>query len=289
MLIHCTYALSKLPLRVHHWFADWWLFPMMYYVVRYRRRMVEKNLRMSFPDKSDAERKQIAKAFYRQFCYTIVESIYGYSCTDEEMRQRVIFENMEEVNRLVDQAGGGIFMLAHLGNWEWMASVQQWVSPGVTEMNIYRRLKNKSIDRLMLAIRAKRGGVCVEKQRILREMLRYRAEQKPVTVGLLSDQKPRPEVTHTWLTFLHQDTGFLDGGEMLGKKFGYPVFYAYITRTGKGCYRCVFQVLASDPDKTADGDITTAYAKALEQNILEQPHLWLWTHNRWKWSRDHKS
>ena len=274
---------------MHHWFADWWLFPTMYYVVRYRRRMVEKNLRMSFPDKSDAERKQIAKAFYRQFCYTIVESIYGYSCTDEEMRQRVIFENMEEVNRLVDLAGGGIFMLAHLGNWEWMASVQQWVSPGVTEMNIYRRLKNKSIDRLMLAIRAKRGGVCVEKQRILREMLRYRAEQKPVTVGLLSDQKPRPEVTHTWLTFLHQDTGFLDGGEMLGKKFGYPVFYAYITRTGKGCYRCVFQVLASDPDKTADGEITTAYAKALEQNILEQPHLWLWTHNRWKWSRDHKS
>lgn len=285
MLVHCAHALSKLPLRIHHWLAEWWLFPMMYYVVRYRRDIVAKNLRMSFPDKNDAERKQIEKDFYRQFCYTIVESIYGFSCSDEEMKQRVIFENMDEVNRLVDAAGGGIFMLAHMGNWEWMASVQQWVSPDVTEINVYRRQKNKSIDRLMLAVRAKRGGVCVEKQRILREMVRYRAEHQPVTVGLISDQKPRPEVTHTWLTFLNQETGFLDGGEVLGKKFGYPVFYAYITRTSKGYYRCAFRVLAAEPNQTAEGEITTAYAKALEQNILEQPHLWLWTHNRWKWKR----
>ena len=237
MLIHCANALSKMPLRVHYWIADWCLFPLMYYVVRYRRKLVAKNLRLSFPEKSKAERKQIARDAYRQFCYTIVESIYGYRCSEQEMRQRVVFENMEEVNRLVDAAGGGIFMLAHFGNWEWMASIQQWLSPGVTEMNIYRRLNNRSVDRLMLALRAKRGGVCVEKQRVLREMVRYRAEHKPVTVGLLSDQKPRPEVTRTWLTFLNQETGFLDGGEVLGKKFGYPVFYLYITRKERGYYR----------------------------------------------------
>jgi len=176
-------------------------------------------------------------------------------------------------------------MLAHFGNWEWMASIQQWISPGVTEMNIYRQLKNKAMNRLMLAIRAKRGGVCVEKQRILREMVRYRAEQKPVTVGLLSDQKPRPEVTRTWLTFLHQETGFLDGGEVLGKKFGYPVFYLYITRTQRGYYQADMKILAADPKHTQEGEITTAYAHCLEQNINEQPHLWLWTHNRWKWKR----
>ena len=50
---------------------------MMYYVVRYRRKLVEKNLRLSFPEKSEAERKQIARDFYHQFCDTIVETIYG--------------------------------------------------------------------------------------------------------------------------------------------------------------------------------------------------------------------
>lgn len=286
MLKGLVSILSRLPLRVHHAFADWLIYPLMMYVVRYRRRLVAKNLRLSFPDKTEAERKQIARDFYHQFCYTIVETVYGYRMTDEEMKERVVFEGMDEVNQLVDAAGGGLFMLAHFGNWEWMASVQQWVSPGVTELNVYRRLKSEAMDKLMLDIRSKRGGACVEKQRILRELVRYRAEKKPVTVGLLSDQKPRPEVTRTWTTFLHQETGFLDGAEVLGKKFGYPVFYLYITREERGRYHVQMQTIAADPKNTAEGEITEIYARLLEQNIQEQPHLWLWTHNRFKWKKN---
>ena len=268
-----------MPLRVHYGFADWLLFPVMYHVVRYRRKMVDRNLALAFPEKSEAERRHIARAFYHQFCDTIVETIYGYRCSDEELRERVVFDHMDEVNRLVDAAGGGIFMLAHFGNWEWMASIQQWLTEGVKELNVYRQLKNKSMDRLMLALRAKRGGACVEKQRILREMIRYRAEKQPVTIGLLSDQKPRPEVTRTWVNFLHQETGFLDGGEVLGKKFGYPVFYLYITRTERGYYHVDMRTLAAKPQQTTEGEITKAYAHV-------QPALWLWTHNRFKYRKN---
>ena len=285
MLRTLVSTLSWLPLGVHHALASGIIYPLMYHVVRYRRRLVMQNLRLSFPEKSETERKEIAKAFYRQFADTIVESVYGYRISDEEMRQRVEFRNMGEVNRLVDAAGGGIFMLAHFGNWEWMASVQHWVSPGVTEMNIYRRLKSAPMDALMLDIRSKRGGVCVEKQRVLREMVRYRAEKKPVTIGLLSDQKPRPEVTKYWTTFLNQDTGFLDGGEVLAKKFGYPVFYLYITRTKRGYYVADMRTISATPKDTAEGEITERYARLLEENIREQPALWLWTHNRFKWKR----
>lgn len=288
MLLHLVSRLSRMSLDTHHAIADKVLFPLIYHVVRYRRKMVSKNLRMAFPEKSEQERGQIAKGFYHQFCDTIVETIYGYSCSDEEMKERVVFENMEEVNRLVDAAGGGIFMLAHMGNWEWQASVQQWVSPGVTELNVYRPLKHASMDQAMLAIRLKRGGGCVEKQRILREMIRYRAEKKPVTIGLLSDQKPRPEVTRTWVKFLHQETGFLDGGEVLGKKFGYPVFYAYITSPERGKYRTQMIPIAADPKHTAEGEITRAFAAHLEANIKKEPHLWLWSHNRFKWKRTEK-
>ena len=285
MLSACASLLSRLPLAVHYGIADGVLYPLMYHVVRYRRRMVATNLRNAFPDKTEEERSQIARDFYHQFCYTMVESVYGYRCPDEEMRQRVVFENMDEVNRLIDAAGGGIFMLGHMGNWEWLASIQQWVSPGVTELNVYRRLKSAAMDKLMLMLRSKRGGACVEKQRILREMVRYRAEKQPVTVGLLSDQKPRPEVTRTWLTFLNQDTGFLDGGEVLGKKFGYPVFYLYVLREHRGYYRVQMKTLSAEPKTSAEGEITTAYARQLEQNINEQPFLWLWSHDRWKWKR----
>ena len=243
------------------------------------------NLHKAFPDKTEEERRQIARAFYHQFCDTIVESIYGYRCPNEEMRQRVVFEHMDEVNQLVDRAGGGIFMLAHFGNWEWMASIQDWVSPGVTEVNVYRQLKSAAADKMMLALRAKRGGVCVEKRRILREMVRYKAAKQPITIGLLSDQKPRPAVTRTWVNFLHQETGFLDGGEVLAKKFGYPVFYLYITRTARGYYHVDMRTIAAAPQQTTEGEITAAYARVLEENINKQPELWLWTHNRWKYNR----
>jgi len=285
MLLHLATALSRLPLGVHYWFADRLLFPMMYHIVRYRRRMVDKNLRCSFPDKSEEERRQIARDFYHQFCDVLVETIYGYRCSEDEMRQRVDIIGMEEANRLIDAAGGGIFMLAHMGNWEWQASVQQWLSPGVIELNVYRQLKNKHFDALMLAIRSKRGGLCVEKKQLLREMIRYRAEHQPVTVGLICDQKPRPNVTRTWVTFLHQETGFLDGGEVLGTKFGYPVFYGHMQRVSRGHYRSEVRLMAAQPQDLPEGELTKRFAQELEKNILEQPELWLWTHNRWKWGK----
>ena len=277
--------LSRLPLRLHYRIADYILYPLLFYVVRYRRKMVTKNLQNAFPDKTDTERQQIARVFYHQFCDTIVENIYGYRCPDQEMKQRVVFENMEDVNRLINAAGGGIFMLAHMGNWEWMASMQLWVSPGVKELNVYRRQKSERMDQLMLAIRAKRGGECVEKQRILREMVRYRAAKQPVIIGLIADQKPRPEVTHIWTNFLHQETGFLDGGELLGSKFHYPVFYVFITRPKRGYYHNYVRILSAEPQSSKSGEITTAFAQALEENIQAHPALWLWTHNRWKHKR----
>jgi len=247
--------------------------------------MVEKNLRNAFPEKSDAERRQIAREFYHSFCDVIVEIVYGYRCSEGEMRERVDILGMEEANKLIDAAGGGIFMLAHMGNWEWQASVQQWLSPGVTELNVYRQQKNKRFDALMLAIRAKRGGACVEKKQLLRSMVSYRAEHKPFTVGLICDQKPRPEVTRTWVEFLHQETGFLDGGEVLAKKFNIPVFYGHMARVGRGYYQSEVRLLTATPQQTAEGEITKAFAKALEENILEQPEMWLWSHNRWKFKK----
>ena len=197
-----------------------------------------------------------------------------------------MFANAEEVDHAAKTYGGCVVMLAHVGNWEWMSSCQQWFSPEVTELNVYRKAKKESTDRFILDIRSKRGGAYVEKQRVLREMVRFRAEKKPIVLGLIADQKPRPEVTRTWVEFLHQETGFLDGGEMLGKKFGYPVFALTVHRPERGHYQARFELLSMDPKNSPEGEITTAYARNLEANILAEPHLWLWTHNRWKWKRN---
>lgn len=274
--------LSRLPMCVHHKIADWLIYPLVYHVAHYRRAVVEKNLRLSFPEKSEQERLQIEKRFYHQFADLFVESIYGYGMSDAEMRERMVYPNEHVLADACMNHGGAITMLAHLGTWEWVADFgRRHQAEGIQECNVYRRLKNKYFDRLMLDIRSRRGGECVEKDLLLRRMVQLKGSHIKPMYGMLADQKPSPRNAHVWTTFLNQETAFLNGSEVLSRKFGYPCLYGYIRSPKRGYYTMTFM-----PIEQKDGlSVTEQYARMLEANIREQPHLWLWTHNRWKFSR----
>ena len=279
--------LSRLPLPLLYFVADGLVYPLMYHVVRYRRAIVAKNLRMSFPEKSAKQRRDLERQFYRRFASTIMEIIYGYRISDEEMRERFVFENVELVEELAHKNKGVFFMLGHLGNWEWIADIgKRYTDTSIKEYNVYRQQKSPSADQAMLALRLKRGGGgCIEKKQLLRQLVAMRHADHPITIGLISDQKPSPRNAHVWTTFLNQETAFLDGGEVLARKFGYAVTYVHVESPKRGYYRARFEVITDNPAATNPTEITLAYARLLEQNILESPALWLWTHNRWKWSR----
>lgn len=279
--------LSRLPLPLLYFVADALVYPLMYHVVRYRRAVVAKNLRMSFPEKSAKQRRDLERQFYRRFASTIMEIIYGYRISDEEMRERFVFENVEMVEELAHKNKGVFFMLGHLGNWEWIADIgKRYTDTSIKEYNVYRQQKSPSADQAMLALRLKRGGGgCIEKKQLLRQLVAMRHADNPITIGLISDQKPSPRNAHVWTTFLNQETAFLDGGEVLARKFGYAVTYVHVESPKRGYYRARFEVITDNPAATNPTEITLAYARLLEQNILESPELWLWTHNRWKWGR----
>ena len=157
-------------------------------------------------------------------------------------------------------------MFTHMGNWEWLARVQELVAPDVLVAKVYRKLKNDKMDAVAMQLRQHWGGVYVDKKRVLREVVRYRTEKQKILWGLNSDQKPRPEVTRTWVTFLHQETGFVDGAEVLATKFDYPVFFSHVTRIQRGYYRSELSQIAADPKALQEGDITRAYAQALRHS-----------------------
>ena len=278
---------SLLPLSVLYVLADYLIYPLVRYVVRYRLKLVRKNIRLSFPEKSEKEQNAIVNAFYHHFADILVEIIYGYRVSDEEMRQRVVFENMELLEDLAHKKHGVIAYLGHMCNWEWIADVgKQFADKSMVEHNVYRRQKNARADRAMLQLRAKRGGECVEKNQLLRKLVQLRHADYPFVIGLIADQKPSPRNAHVWTTFLHQETAFLDGGEVLARKFGYAVTYVHVESPTRGYYRARFEVITDNPAATNPTDITLAYARLLEQNILESPELWLWTHKRWKRTRE---
>ena len=279
---------SLLPLSVLYCLADGVIYPLVRYVVRYRLKIVRKNIRLSFPEKSEKEQNAIINAFYHHFADLLVEIIYGYRMSDEEMRERFVFENISLVEELAQKNRGVFFMLGHFGNWEWVADIgKRYSDPRIKEYNVYRRLKNPSADKAMLALRHKRGGGgCIEKGQLLRQLVAMRHTSELITIGLISDQKPSPRNAHVWTDFLNQDTAFLDGGEVLARKFGYAVTYVHITSPKRGYYRACFELITDDPASTAPDEITLRYAQLLESNIRLQPELWLWSHNRWKYNRE---
>ena len=277
---------SLLPLSVLYMISDVMLYPIVYYVARYRLKVVRKNLRNSFPDKSHDELKNIEKKFYHHFADLIVEVVYGYRVGDEEMRERVVFENVDLVEDLASKTHGVIAYLGHMGNWEWLVDLnKRFVNPAMVEYNVYRQLKNPASDKMMLELRSKRGGECIEKNQLLRKLVMLRRADHPFVIGMLSDQKPSKRSSYAWTQFLKQETAFLDGSEVLAHKFGFSAVYAHIRSTKRGYYRIRFEQITDDPSTMQPKEMTKRYAELLEQNICAHPEQWLWTHNRWKWGR----
>jgi len=274
---------SLLPLRVLYLLADCFIYPLAYYIVRYRRRLVRLNLLNSFPDKTPKEITALEKKYYHHLSDVIAEIIYGYRISEEEMRKRVRFINGEEAARMAQQYGGNMLMLGHIGNWEWMAEVSHYMEQfGIESTHVYRKQKSQSTNDLMLYIRRRRGGNYCDKNLILRTMVQNRHHEAPQSYGMISDQKPSAHGEHYQTVFLNQPTPFLNGTEVLSKKFGYPVYFFHIRQVARGYYETEFHLISEHPADTPDGYITGQYARLLEENILECPELWLWSHNRWR-------
>ena len=255
-------------------------------MVRYRRKIVAKNLCLSFPDKSKSELRELEKKFYHHFSDILVEIVYGYRASEEEMSERVVFQNVNLIDDLAKQTRGVIVWMGHVGNWEWIAELNRhFTDPTMVEYNVYRQLKNPQSDKMMLELRGKRGGECVEKNQLLRKLVELRRAPHPYILGMLSDQKPSKRSSYVWTQFLQQETAFLDGSEVLAKKFGLSAVYAHITSPKRGYYHVRFELITDNAQSMSPEWMTKRYAQLLEQNISAQPEQWLWTHNRWKWSR----
>lgn len=283
MLRLTVQILSLLSLKSLYCIADWLLYPVMYYMIRYRRHIVRLNLTNSFPDKSAYEIQLIEKAFYHHLADVIVEIIHAYRASEEDMAQHITFSTPKQAVELAKQHGGIIVMLGHIGNWEWLAQTSHsFAEYGVNFMPVYRKQKNDSANNLILDIRKRIGGTYCEMNLLLRAMVKNRKEKEPYVYLLISDQKPSKNAQSHTTTFLHQTTPFIVGAEVLAKKFNYPVFFANITQTQRGHYKAELILLSDAPTITEDGEITQAFVHALENNILLTPAQWLWSHNKWR-------
>lgn len=278
---------AKLPLRLLYVFSDFVLFPITYYLVRYRRRLVRQQLMESFPEKSFAERLGIERSYYRFFCDYIVETIKLPSFSMQEMAAHVRWVGLDKLQqRMVERDDYFAFVyIGHYGNWEWLASFPQFLVEGFVGAQIYHPLRNAYINQIFLDIRTRFGGECIPMKETLRHILSLRKQGKRQVVGFIADQSPKWEAMHQWCRFLHHDTSFFIGTEKLGKQLGAEIYYLHVTRPRRGYYVAEVKFIADADKHIPDYKLTDTYARLLEDDIKVSPYLWLWTHKRWKRTR----
>jgi KDO2-lipid IV(A) lauroyltransferase len=151
---------------------------------------------------------------------------------------------------------------------------------------IYHPLYNKVSDRIFLKLREQYGGECIPMKKTLRRILEIKKNGENVVVGFISDQQPKWNSIHHFSPFLNRETAVFTGTEVLAKKLGAMVYYARVTRPSRGHYHCEFIPMTHTPADYKDFDLTDLYMSMLEKDIRTNPHLWLWTHKRWRRTKE---
>lgn len=279
------YLLSLLPLWVHYLWSDV-VYLLVYKILSYRVQVVRQNLSRSFPEKSENERKEIERQFYHWLCDYAVETVKLASMSPKQMKRRIKFVNADIINDIVKDGQSCAVYLGHYCNWEWVTSLPLWITEDAQCGQIYHAVENGIIDQVMLHIRQRLGAVSIPMAETLRQLIKYKNENRSVVIGYIADQVPFWNNIHHWCQFLNQDTPVLTGTERLARKMNHAVLYMDLSRPKRGYYEVELKLITRTPQQMGEYEMTDAYFSMLEETIQREPQYWLWSHKRWKRTRE---
>ena len=280
------FVLNKLPFCVLYLFSDI-IYYLVYYVVRYRRHIVRDNLVKSFPEKDLKEIESIEKKFYRSLCDYFVEMIKYYGMSENEINKYVKFEGIEHFNAAVDRGQPCVLYMGHFFNWEYVTSISlHFKRDDIALGAIYHPLENSRFDALVKKMREQYGTESISMANTLRRIMEIGKEGKKYVIGFIADQVPTWESINYWLDFFHRDTPVFTGTEKIARRTHAALFYANFERVKRGHYVMRIEPFADDAAKLPEFEATNIYYSMLTQNIRRSPELWLWTHKRWKRTRE---
>ncbi len=271
------WLLSLLPLRVLYVFSDG-VYGLIYYVFKYRREVVMKNLTIAFPEKTEAEKIRIAKKFYHNLIDSFIETIKMISAPHRFLEKRLTC-NWEAVNQFYPAGKSVQVHMGHNFNWEWGNAVLVKHTP-FKVLVVYMPIASKIIERLLYRLRTRAGSVLLPATNMRESFFPYRNQQ--YLLGLAADQNPGHPGNAWWVNFFGRPTPFVKGPAKGAIANGTAVVFAFIHKPRRGYYVSVVSVPDLDIKTATEQELTLAFARYLEGVIRKYPEMWLWSHRRWK-------
>lgn len=250
-----------------------------------RRRILLDNLARAFPEKSGAEIRRIARDSVENLGAAFFEFLQVSRWSVEDLKARVAYEGIENLEAARARGKGVILLSAHFGSWELGALAAGLLGQPICPVG--RPLDNPLLEAEVARRRTRFGNRVIAKRDALREMLR--AMRQGQTVAILLDQNVLPE-EGIFVPFFGRDAATTPSVALVQRKTGAAVVPVFTWPEGGGRYRLAFEkpIFAEEfffPEGGRAEQVrraTARYAEVTEEAIRKQPAAWLWLHNRWK-------
>lgn len=279
-----VYQISRLPLSVLYVFSDF-LYFLLRFVIGYRRKVIDMNLKNSFPEKSEQEILQIRNEFYKNFTDYLVETLKSFSISQEELDLRHTYTNLEAFKETTDEGKDTLMMAGHIFNWEWYLGYIKHRYSDHTGA-VYHKIRNPFWNEKVKQMRERMGTINLDMKDTLRFMLKAPVEGS-ITYLFVADQSPKQDASKHWITFLNQETAVFNGFDKIARKKNMGVVFCKMKKIKRGYYHTTFErIVPEDGIAFKENEVIDQFFYKLQETIKEDPANWLWSHKRWKFKKE---
>jgi Kdo2-lipid IVA lauroyltransferase/acyltransferase len=270
------YLFSLLPFFVLYRLADLVYF-LMYYVAGYRKKIVLDNIAIAFPTYTLAQKKNIAKKFYRNLADTFIETIRMLSMSQREFEKRCttnfdLVANLEKKGKIIQ------FQSGHQMNWElanWVMSKQLTIP----FIGVYKKISSKAINTIFYRMRTRYNTVLVSTEEFKKRKQELLTGQ--YSLALAADQNGNPANSY-WLNFFTKAAPFVTGPAVGAIKNNSAIVFVEFQKPKRGYYHFHCTLMAENAADHKPQALTLQYRDLLEKAIINQPDNYLWSHRRWR-------
>lgn len=246
------------------------------------RRAAAINLRLAFPDWSEAQRRKVIRSLIRHMGWMAAEFSQFPKYTRKNIERIVVLDGFENFDAARRRGKGVLFLTGHTGAWE-LAPFAQALYGNPLHF-LVRPLDNERVDRLVSYYRCLSGNRPIDKNNSARAMLKVLRDGG--TVGILMDQNTSreegafvdffgiPACTSTGLARIALRTeaavvpGFLHWDERMRKY--------------RLCLHPAISLVRTSDEEKDIIENTARFTRAIEEFARSHPDQWLWIHKRWK-------
>ncbi len=272
------WIISILPHRIFYGFSDF-VFFLVYKVIGYRRKVVQENLNLVFPEKTAIEIQRIEKDFYRHMCDMFLEMVKTMNLNKDQIKQKYNVLNIEVIKE-IEKKRSILVVCSHYANWEWNVSMNNYVnSKGYA---VYQKIGNTYFDRFIKSVRERWNTTLITQQQTVKTVVRDKRDGVIGIFGMVSDQSPQAHRAQYWSNFMGINVPIFNGAETMARKLGLAVVFLKVSKVKRGYYQAEFIPITVNGKNTEETEITETFLRLTEEQIKEKPEHYLWTHKRWK-------